>query len=211
MADTPGVSKRALFWCLAGAVMFFCYLAAAYAGHDQYMASRCVGLWSLYSWFHDWCSDLLLPRLAVMAIGFIPSAILGYFAEKNTPHYHRLMRGTLQNGAQNASYGLANDGYYWCRDCSFESKDVAAIHEHRGVLRIGTTAVTNNSDLTYGLAPPTQPSVASPASSAISRRTPTPQRSEPEFKTCPDCAEQVRYAARKCRFCGFEFEAASIT
>lgn len=28
---------------------------------------------------------------------------------------------------------------------------------------------------------------------------------EPEFKTCPDCAEQVRFAARKCRFCGYVF------
>lgn len=26
-----------------------------------------------------------------------------------------------------------------------------------------------------------------------------------EFKTCPDCAEQVRAAARKCRFCNYEF------
>ena len=25
-------------------------------------------------------------------------------------------------------------------------------------------------------------------------------------RTCPDCAEQVRAAARKCRFCGCEFE-----
>ena len=27
------------------------------------------------------------------------------------------------------------------------------------------------------------------------------------FKLCPDCAEPVRSAARKCRFCGFRFEA----
>jgi predicted RNA-binding Zn-ribbon protein involved in translation (DUF1610 family) len=26
-----------------------------------------------------------------------------------------------------------------------------------------------------------------------------------QFKTCPDCAEQVRSAARKCRFCGYMF------
>jgi hypothetical protein len=29
--------------------------------------------------------------------------------------------------------------------------------------------------------------------------------SKSELKTCPDCAEQVRVAARKCRFCGYQF------
>jgi hypothetical protein len=33
----------------------------------------------------------------------------------------------------------------------------------------------------------------------------------PGMKTCPDCAEEVRFAARKCRFCGFEFEQQSTT
>jgi hypothetical protein len=27
-----------------------------------------------------------------------------------------------------------------------------------------------------------------------------------ESKTCPDCAEPVKVAARKCRFCGYQFE-----
>jgi hypothetical protein len=27
-----------------------------------------------------------------------------------------------------------------------------------------------------------------------------------EYKTCPDRAEEVRYAVRKCRFCGFMFD-----
>lgn len=33
--------------------------------------------------------------------------------------------------------------------------------------------------------------------------------STPEYKRCPDCAEQVLVAARKCRYCGFRFEATS--
>jgi len=32
---------------------------------------------------------------------------------------------------------------------------------------------------------------------------------EPGFKRCPDCAEDVREQARRCRFCGYSFEPAS--
>jgi Uncharacterised protein family UPF0547 len=30
--------------------------------------------------------------------------------------------------------------------------------------------------------------------------------STPEYKQCPDCAEQVLAAARKCRYCGYRFD-----
>lgn len=29
---------------------------------------------------------------------------------------------------------------------------------------------------------------------------------EPDLKACPDCAEHVRSAARKCRYCGYRFD-----
>jgi hypothetical protein len=35
---------------------------------------------------------------------------------------------------------------------------------------------------------------------------PSPSPSLAEWKTCPDCAESVRAAARKCRFCGYQFD-----
>ena len=38
--------------------------------------------------------------------------------------------------------------------------------------------------------------------------TETPE--PPRLKTCPDCAEEVRVAARKCRFCGFTFDASAV-
>jgi rubredoxin len=34
--------------------------------------------------------------------------------------------------------------------------------------------------------------------------------STPKTKTCPDCAEEGRFAARKCRFCGYLYEEASF-
>ena len=39
-----------------------------------------------------------------------------------------------------------------------------------------------------------------------------PTAATPEFKTCPGCAEEVRFAARKCRFCGYMFvESAEVS
>jgi hypothetical protein len=37
----------------------------------------------------------------------------------------------------------------------------------------------------------------------------TPPGAPEEMKVCPDCAEEVKSAARKCRFCGYEFAPAS--
>ncbi|MEV6874201.1 zinc ribbon domain-containing protein [Amycolatopsis sp. NPDC051128] len=32
-----------------------------------------------------------------------------------------------------------------------------------------------------------------------------PRQSRPPLKTCPDCANEVRLAARKCQYCSYEF------
>jgi hypothetical protein len=38
-----------------------------------------------------------------------------------------------------------------------------------------------------------------------------PEPASMEFKTCPDCAEEVRAAARKCRFCNYRFVPESMS
>lgn len=38
------------------------------------------------------------------------------------------------------------------------------------------------------------------------RRDENPQTTGPASKVCPDCAEEVKAAARKCRFCGYRFD-----
>jgi hypothetical protein len=76
-----------------------------------------------------------------------------------------------------------------CRDCDWRSNRDADVVIHRRVLRttLGAVAATTN-----------------PAASEASRDLPQ-EPAAAEWKTCPDCAEQVRAAARKCRFCGYEF------
>jgi uncharacterized membrane protein YeaQ/YmgE (transglycosylase-associated protein family) len=53
-----------------------------------------------------------------------------------------------------------------------------------------------------------QPAIASaPPAVAASVRTPVSHsRAGSETKVCPDCAEPVQAAARKCRYCGWQFQ-----
>ena len=53
------------------------------------------------------------------------------------------------------------------------------------------------------------PSTSS-APALIARSSEVPPPATVELKTCPDCAEEVRSAARKCRFCGCVFESQPI-
>lgn len=49
------------------------------------------------------------------------------------------------------------------------------------------------------------------SSSAPTRPGPSPSAPGSGLKVCPDCAETVHAAARKCRYCGFMFDESTIT
>ena len=98
-----------------------------------------------------------------------------------------------------ASYVCAAD------DCEFESTTLLAAKSHEsGVQHQQSSPV--KPPVGQGPSLASVPSKPSPVPDMISDRA----AATPESKTCPDCAEEVRYAARKCRFCGFQFEVASV-
>jgi Uncharacterised protein family UPF0547 len=114
-----------------------------------------------------------------------------------------------------------SDNMYWCTDCDFASYEMKDVRAH-GISSLspitrGRRPTLEGEDASSS--PPAMPlgedavgsgeTVTSPdQDTEASGRTSTAPI--PETKTCPDCAEEVRPAARKCRFCGYMFEDASV-
>jgi hypothetical protein len=201
------MSKRALLWGLGLLALAFAYVAAANVaitgsrfvapllgspGHYESYSS-CGGDWSPQEWFKSYCSGALPPRLGVLALGGAVLLVCAYYAEKNNP---------LRLPHHEVLLDESRDGLYWCRNCSFTSHDITAARLHKQIrLADGSSSMmvgANASGSGAGAA-------ATQASSVL------PQPPTAEFKTCPDCAEQVRTAARKCRFCGYQFSDVALT
>jgi hypothetical protein len=89
---------------------------------------------------------------------------------------------------------FAIDGFYTCAadDCDFETSSITEAKRHQ---RSGGRVAPHVN----------QPAALVPSVPEIAPAT-------SEMKTCPDCAEEVRAAARKCRFCGYMFaESAEVS
>lgn len=118
------------------------------------------------------------------------------------------------------------DSLYWCEQCRFWSRSPYEATGHGRIQsrRMRPTPANTDgqpsaaadvgpaTDATLGFGAGARSrnveSAAASLTAAPSSPEPStpPSQSLPEHKLCPDCAEPVRAAARKCRFCGYMFE-----
>jgi len=199
------MSKRALLWSLGGVAFVFTYIAAVnvtQAGYGYDFAGRataftaCEGLWNPLDWF-DGCAESRPARLGVLALGIALLLVCGYFAEKGLVK-HEVMQDP-------------RDKSHWCRDCAFESWSSADAYRHRRAkhaptARVAPSTPSGNTNGFGATAPKAAAPAAPPTAPATSAAPPPSAPATPEFKTCPDCAELVLTAARKCRFCDYRFD-----
>jgi hypothetical protein len=206
--DTAFMSKKGLMLLLGLAAFAFTYIAAVNVkefrtypsfGGGTYVSSSCKGMWDPTEWFGRSCEDSLPPRLGVLALGFAILLVCLYFGDKEKP----LVGGHAVTRRPNGGWGCMEE------DCDFWSNDRGPARAHRiqtGAVpaasasfgsSVGKVQSVPNHAVGFDTAPPATP--VQPHES--------PSRAIAEWKTCPDCAEDVRAAARKCRFCGYQFEA----
>lgn len=182
------MSKRVLLLGLAWVAAAVTYLVAAGADLDIGSRSECIGIVSLPRWFDESCRPALVPRIIIICIGLVPTLVLWYFAEKGQP---RISAQGHKPGSTLRTHRvfIQQDGTYKCQDCAYASRSIPLSEKH------GRKLIADAASLSDG------PRVFASTAGAI----PTNGVAD-AYKTCPDCAEQVRAAARKCRFCGYMFE-----
>jgi hypothetical protein len=191
------MSKRALLWSLGVVAFAFTFLGAVNVAQTQDVFGSpfevCHGLWNPIHWFSRLCSDSLPERFGVLAIGLAVLLPCVYFAEKGG---NPALTGghDVRYDAKNNSWTCGESGCGWS-----------------GISRGGARAHRISTGATVATSVPTSSSSGSSAPSAPVQLQPpalssAPADRQPEFKTCPDCAEEIRFAARKCRFCGYVFD-----
>jgi hypothetical protein len=207
--DDAGMSKRAVLWMVGLIAFGFTYIAAVNVSElrpGSFGSSRvCEGMWNFTEWFASYyCSELLPPRLGVLALGLVVLLVCGYFAEKSK-------RDILAAGHQGDTDG---SGSWVCQECDFKapyySTDVNRHQKATGRARLASTNVgTAQSHAPTVPTPMIEPPVKTYGFDNSAKEpaiAPEPASTTADSKTCPDCAEEVRAAARKCRFCGYIFE-----
>lgn len=219
-------------WVSAG--LTYLVAAGASGGVPAY-AADCVGLTSLVHWFESSCEPALVPRLFIVGIGAIPTILLFYFASRDEPPRSMLAgMSDASSSRQRSQAPDVTRSITWIRkgdrfllghtpargfgiwdksnpgppvqrfpnEVDGRSRAEARFRELEPTGRLYQARSSGNA---YGFQ-----GDSGPASTDTNPKQPqTPQvmpvEAEPALKTCPDCAEQVRFAARKCRFCGFLF------
>lgn len=207
--DTLNVTKRAMLWLVGLTALFFTFVAAVNVTQinvgGSFGSGSCKGLWSPADWFKSYCSDSLPPRLGVTTLGLVVLIICGYFAEKD------LAKSAAATATGHEVRHDPTKDLYWCAEarCGFESRNIEAARLHRREPGDQPRSSVTGPVSTHGF---DSPKAASSLGGAPNRSIANAAHSSPmpdTFKTCPDCAEQVREAARKCRFCGYRFDVTS--
>ena len=223
------MTKKAMFMLLGLLCLSVAFLIASGADVDIGTKSKCLGIASLPHWLDADCKPALVIRLFFISLGLIPAIVLWYFAQKagveervhrhvvrgaglnryycsrpgcsfetrnpSAAQAHRSLRGDVQFHDVWVDEDTQDTKKYWCRDCPYETTDERAAREHRNAIKGAspTRQAGSASTITFGF--------DGVSSTLADTSTPT------GFRFCPDCAEEVRAAARKCRFCGYMFDA----
>ncbi len=213
---------RPVLWIVGSAVFGFAYLAAGYASvttHPsitQLYAQTYCRTFNPFRWFssYAYCSDLVAPRLGILLIGGAVLAVCAFFAERpvrndegrrlvNPGAFPDVPRNLLPyiGGPPWLSLAGGHDDWDLTPD-GFESVCVAC----------GKKVPDRERERAHQLETGGLPAAASGSTSdgvreeeAVDAEVGIANTRSDDYKTCPDCAEQVRAAARVCRFCRYEF------